>query len=837
MSQPLYPQIRTLSREEAISALWNKGVISWKLDKNQKEMHALIKDSDHGMIVIGASRQIGKCIIEGTEVLTVNRGIVEIQNLIKSDFVYGYNADGSISPTQIVDIIDSGYKEVIDLVNHNRILATCSEDHVWLTHRQGSKGYSERKTKDFYNGIGIARKFIDPLGGSINEPHAYAIGALLGDGCSKQQYNSIHLSSEDKQVPTKVSQVLNTQLKHSGSSNHTWYIGDFKGFRKPVNPTYCAYYNEWCKNRYAHEKIVDLDVIKTWNRQSMLEFLAGLLDTDGRIARHGNELTVGFYSQSKSLIDAVNYLFHYLFQYKCNIHIDNRDKYVNGPLYYISITNNLINKRIIRTLTPHLAKDKKKWRDEYNECTENNTNPDYVGVKKENKRYAKCYDISINNDTHLYLLANGLVTHNSWAMTAIAVETCIQKPFQTVKFIAPKVKDIRRIIAPLIREICADAPKNLKPTFKSNESVFRFPNGSEIQLAGTDNGHAESIRGSKAHLCIVDEAGFCDDLEYVVNSILVPTTTTTGGKIVMISTPSKTHDHPFITFLREAEMENRYIKKTIYDNPRLTPQDIERIAATAGGINSVNFRREYMVEIITSEEDAIVPEFTKELQLSIIKEYPRPSHFDSYISMDIGGRDFTAVLFGYYDFLNAKLVIEDEFVMTYRQTSEVLAKNINEKEFELWQGRTPYLRVSDNNNIILLNDLSTKYGISFIPTAKDNFDAALNNMRTMVKSGKIIINPRCKRLISHLDGGIWNKARTTFAKSADKGHFDCIAALIYLCRNINLNKNPYPAGFAPGMHSVHYNAPKDDHKPSTPLEHALVKQFQIKKLGIRKKHR
>lgn len=456
---------------------------------------------------------------------------------------------------------------------------------------------------------------------------------------------------------------------------------------------------------------------------------------------------------------------------------------------------------------------------------------------KLDKNQKEMHDLVKNGQHGMIVIGASRQIGKSWAMTAIAVETCIQKPFQTVKFIAPKVKDIRRIIAPLIREICADAPKNLKPTFKSNESIFRFPNGSEIQLAGTDNGHAESIRGTKAHLCIIDEAGFCDDLEYVVNSILIPTTTTTGGKIVMISTPSKTHDHPFITFLREAEMENRYIKKTIYDNPRLTPQDIERIALTAGGVNSVNFRREYLVEIITSEEDAIVPEFTKELQSSIIKDHPRPSHFDAYIAMDIGGRDFTAVLFGYYDFLNAKLIIEDEFVMTYRQTSDVLAKNINEKEFELWRGKTPYLRIADNNNIILLNDLTIRHGMTFIPTAKDNFDAALNNMRTMIKSGKIIINPRCKRLISHLEGGIWNKARTTFAKSADKGHFDCVAALIYLCRNINFNKNPYPAGFAPGMHSVHYNNPQKENKPITPLEHALVKQFQIKKAGIRKKHR
>src|SRR5271165_238563 len=78
----------------------------------------------------------------------------------------------------------------------------------------------------------------------------------------------------------------------------------------------------------------------------------------------------------------------------------------------------------------------------------------------------------------------------SFAMSVIAVETCLKNPNTVVKYIAPKVKDVRKIIAPLIREICADAPTELAPRYRSNDHIFRFPNGSEIQLAGTDNGHA-----------------------------------------------------------------------------------------------------------------------------------------------------------------------------------------------------------------------------------------------------------------------------------------------------------------------------------------------------------
>ena len=46
----------------------------------------------------------------------------------------------------------------------------------------------------------------------------------------------------------------------------------------------------------------------------------------------------------------------------------------------------------------------------------------------------------------------------------------------------------------------------------------------------------------------------------------------------------------------------------------------------------------------------------------VTDKYVRPSHYDAYVGMDIGGSDLTAVVFGYYDYLNATLVIEDEVI-------------------------------------------------------------------------------------------------------------------------------------------------------------------------------
>lgn len=83
----------------------------------------------------------------------------------------------------------------------------------------------------------------------------------------------------------------------------------------------------------------------------------------------------------------------------------------------------------------------------------------------------------------------------SYALCCIAVEQCMKKPNTVVKFIAPTQKHVKNIIRPLLKEIFKDCPDELRPHFRTADNIYRFHNGSEIQLAGTDSGHAEGLRG------------------------------------------------------------------------------------------------------------------------------------------------------------------------------------------------------------------------------------------------------------------------------------------------------------------------------------------------------
>lgn len=457
---------------------------------------------------------------------------------------------------------------------------------------------------------------------------------------------------------------------------------------------------------------------------------------------------------------------------------------------------------------------------------------------KCHKAQEEMYDLfykSPVNSTLVWLLARQ--TGKSYLLGILALEQALRKGNSIIKIVTDTKLHIKSILEPIFRELLNDCPQSLKPDFKKNDCIYYFSNGSQIQLAGTDSGHYEKLRGQKSELILVDEAGFCSDLHNIITSVLIPTTTHTGGKIVLASTPSNDPDHEFIKFIEQAEIHGLLTKKTVYDNPLLTPEQVARIAEKIGGVHSEQFRREYLVEIIKDTKTSVIPEFTIALEKEIVREWPRPPFFDAYCSMDIGGRDLTAVLFAYYDFRADKVIIEDELVFDFRNADNTLKKFVTDLkgiEDKIWldvftnEVRKPYLRISDDNNPIFVQEISNSSDrqINFQPTKKDESISAINVMRMMIQNKRIIINPRCTTLIRHLRNVKWNKDKSSFSRSPDNGHYDCVDALKYLIRNISYTKNPYPSYYGYNTQDL-YVVNKDKFESNTNNVNIFKKIFRV----------
>lgn len=406
----------------------------------------------------------------------------------------------------------------------------------------------------------------------------------------------------------------------------------------------------------------------------------------------------------------------------------------------------------------------------------------------------------------------------------LALEMAFSKKKAKVKIGTAFQTDLLEFIIPAFEIVMGDCPEDIRPIWKSQKSKYILPhNGSEIKLVGLDR-KPNGLRGTVIDLIILSEAGFISNLHYLFKSVIIPATTHRPDcRVVMLSTPPSTPAHEFIDYVEKAQYEGCYVKLTIYDNPMLTQRDIIRLMKESGGAHSTTWRREYLCEHVTDANLAIVSDWKDEY----VKELPRDqyyAYYHKYVNMDLGVSDNTAALFGYYDHLKAQYIIEDDFIINGSlMNTKVLQAHLKHREMKNWTEGYSFriqdeeriqdkeieaielnyaqkrpkvlLRVSDNNNPLLLQDLSLLHQIHFIATDKGRLVEMVNEVKNHVRAGSIIVHPQCKQTHGCLKYGVWDKNREKFSHSKVYGHFDALAALVYGVRNLDKVTNPIPRDF------------------------------------------
>ncbi|HEX8608469.1 MAG TPA: terminase family protein, partial [Pedobacter sp.] len=359
-----------------------------------------------------------------------------------------------------------------------------------------------------------------------------------------------------------------------------------------------------------------------------------------------------------------------------------------------------------------------------------------------------------------------------------------------IKIATAFLVDLEEFILPAFEKVLEDCPEDIKPRYLDSKKKYIFDNGSEIQLIGLDR-KPDGGRGNYCDLYIFDEAGFIKNLSYIYSSVVIPMTMfREGARVIMFSTPSKTPDHDFVDFCLKAKYENAYVELNIDKNPMVTPEIKEEYRKEC--LTETDWLREYMCQFITDQTLAIVPE----MRDYEYKRHSKDDHYPlyhKYIAMDLGVRDLNVTLFAYYDFVRAKLIIEREHVMNGPEmTTPKLAEAIKTYQKDLWGDQKPHKAVADSNNPLLLIDLGSLHDLHFKATSKDLLHVMVNQVRVWVSQGRIEIDESCKLLIDSLKYGVWNEQRSEFSRSKTLGHYDAIAALMYLVRNIDEHTNPIP---------------------------------------------
>lgn len=397
--------------------------------------------------------------------------------------------------------------------------------------------------------------------------------------------------------------------------------------------------------------------------------------------------------------------------------------------------------------------------------------------------------------------------------------------------ISSTLKKLRTIVKPAFDTLLTDCPSEYLPRYDSQDSFYEFrATNMRTYLLAAQGGHIENARGiHNVTDVLIDEAGFFGDeedsypLDHVIQNILLPMFIRTKSKprIVIMTTPPEIPNHPVKAYFERAKAVGCLEVRDIY-NSDISVEKREdmrrRMMAMPGG--EIAWQREMECKWVVDQNRLIIPEWRTDKYVADIPHDVFFQFYHKYNALDTGVRDFTVNLYAYYDFRRGALVVDDETVLQNEEVrTDILATCIKMKEKEIGFDKV-YRRIGDNNNLIVLQDLSGIHGLAFLPTTKDELFAMVNEVRMWINSGRLLVSPKCTHLIGCLENGIWDKAKKEFSRSAVFGHFDGLAALCYLIRNIDTQTNPVPATFGMTIHT--HNLPNT--KPAESANYKALRQ-------------
>lgn len=418
----------------------------------------------------------------------------------------------------------------------------------------------------------------------------------------------------------------------------------------------------------------------------------------------------------------------------------------------------------------------------------------------------------------------------TFMLCVLALERCLSKPYQDVKYGAPNFQQADDIVTPVLVKHILHHELYGKPSDISIEKkegrkwIVKNPMWwqmdadldrdacSSFELIGCTE-QANRHRGKRSDMVLLDE---CRDIGkdnmdnmYIIDDVFGPHFSKRENPLMILSsTPPDSMNHPFIKkYYEEGQLEGRYFRLVGADNPDWTEKDdATQRKLLIRGTNTSKYDREIQCAHISETSRLAVEEFTEVLQVkedgtyvrrcdNLVVPWPRPSTFFPFSCADLGFVDFTAVLYAYFDFEAQKLIVEREYVVHNKSTGEIVDKAM-EIEKELYEGTFNYSQMrrwTDNDPQLIADFRKAGWLVQAVDKTKVKGKkwkwAALASLKTAIANEEIIIDPSCKNLIEQLTNGQLNQSRGDYEREIVEeinpdepviGHCDALVALCYL---------------------------------------------------------
>lgn len=354
-------------------------------------------------------------------IIPTPEGLKRMGEIRVGDYIF----DRKGKPTEVLGVFPQGKIDCYKISFSDGRETYCGEEHLW-SYITSKGNLTTKTTKEMYK-LGVKApsgnyRFRLPLNSALEyktkdfEIDPYVLGCFLGDGCCLEK--PLTLSSNDEELIAEVSRLIGSpEYYKAHENNYSWHFKtpqkDGKKRRFQTKDFFKNYPEviDYALNKHIPEEYFYGD------RQQRLSLLQGLLDTDGSISKEKGR--VSFVSTSERLKNDVKRLVYEL-GYSCGEHIDNKKERKN-PLYCLSIIAPNEDKVSFFRLRrkKQRALDNLKQRQLTHSTTLTIRSIEKMAYQEE----MVCF--YVDNDEHLYLTNDCIVTHNTFFMINAALQ-CLE---------------------------------------------------------------------------------------------------------------------------------------------------------------------------------------------------------------------------------------------------------------------------------------------------------------------------------------------------------------------------------------------------------------------------
>jgi replicative DNA helicase len=374
------------------------------------------------LIILAARPSMGKAQPLNTPVKTLD-GWCAIKDLEIGTQIA--SVDGK--PSTVMGIFPQGKKMVYRITFADGRSTLCCDEHLWDVNYRDWKTKKTLTTLELRNKLTkqryINRMYIETTSGDFghNDPlliHPYLLGCLLGDGGLTG--NTPMFSNQDTEVLDRVKSLLSEDLKLVHSSNYDYRISQKNSHATGVvgvtlNPITIELKKLGIMGKDATQKSIPQTYLLA-NKNSRIELLRGLLDTDGWVESFGS---IRFCTISSQLAQDVQELTRSLGGYseiktkKTTFTYKGTKK--NGQLAYV-LTLTGIEHFDLFTIEAKKSRVSKKIRTKRLNIT---------SIIEESIQETAC--ILVSHPSHLYLTDHYIVTHNTSLALEVVKRMAIQE--------------------------------------------------------------------------------------------------------------------------------------------------------------------------------------------------------------------------------------------------------------------------------------------------------------------------------------------------------------------------------------------------------------------------